>query len=64
MRIDIRLVIGVAFLALGALLTLYGALHQGEPQMQPTGLPITLLWGVVMLAFGAFMTWLARRARG
>ena len=62
MRLDIRRVIGTAFAALGALLALYGALHAGEPAMRPTGIPITLVWGLVLLAFGGFMLWRGTRA--
>ena len=63
MRLDVRLVIGAAFFAIGLLLTGYGIAHEGEPRMQPTGIPITLLWGFVLLAFSAFMLWRWYRSR-
>ena len=50
------------FAALGLLLAGYGAAHAGEASMRPTGVPITLLWGLVLLAFGALMLFAGRRA--
>lgn len=63
MRLDVRLPIGLFFGLLGALLTAYGAATLGAPGTAPVGIPIDLLWGLVLLAFGIFMVVLARRAR-
>jgi hypothetical protein len=54
--LDLRLPIGILFLVIGALLTLYGFLAEG--------VGIDRWWGLVMLAFGGMMFWMARRARG
>jgi hypothetical protein len=62
-KTDIRLPVGAMFAILGALLAGYGVLHAGEPAMRPMGVPITLIWGAVMLVFGLLMLWGARRAR-
>jgi len=63
-RLDVRLPIGVLFSMLGALVAAYGAATWGQPGTAPTGVPIDLVWGLVLLAFGALMLLLARRASG
>jgi hypothetical protein len=50
MSFDIRLPIGLLFLAIGLLLAAYGAIAR------PAGdFNIDLVWGAVMAAFGALM---------
>jgi len=61
--IDLRLPVGTLFALLGVLLTVYGAATLGQPGTQPTGVPINLIWGLVLVAFGLWMLLLARRAR-
>ncbi len=63
MGIDLRLPVGTLFALLGLLLTVYGAATLGQPGTEPTGVPINLIWGVVLVAFGLWMLLLARRAR-
>jgi hypothetical protein len=56
MSFDIRMPIGVLFLALGLLLCLYGL--NSDPAIYRThslGENINLLWGAVMAVFGAIM---------
>src|SRR2546426_10113931 len=60
-RLDVRLPIGALFSVLGVLLAAYGAATRGRPGTAPTGVPIDLVWGLVLLAFGALMLALARR---
>jgi len=55
MRLDIRWPIGLMFTAIGALLAVYGAVTLGRPGTAPTGIPVNLYWGLVMLAFGLAM---------
>ncbi len=55
MRLDIRWPIGLMFSVLGALLAVYGAVTLGKPGTAPTGIPVNLYWGLVMLAFGLLM---------
>jgi hypothetical protein len=68
MPFDIRLPIGLLFLAIGVLVALYGLV--GDPatfSARAAGLNIDLVWGSVMAVFGAAMlllTALARRKRG
>ncbi len=64
MRLDVRLPIGALFGALGALLAAYGAATLGRPGTAPTGVPIDLVWGLVLLAFGLWMLFLTRRTAG
>jgi hypothetical protein len=63
MGIDLRTPVGVLFSALGVLLAAYGAATRGQPGTEPTGLPVDLIWGLVLLGFGLVMLALARRAR-
>ncbi len=64
MRLDVRLPIGALFSVLGMLLGGYGAATMGRPGTAPTGVPIDLVWGLVLLGFGVWMLFLARRAAG
>ncbi len=63
MGIDLRTPVGGLFSALGVLLTAYGAATRGQPGTEPTGVPVNVLWGLALLAFGLAMLALARRAR-
>lgn len=60
-RIDVRIPIGLLFGVVGILLTVYGAATRGEPGTAPTGVPIDLVWGIVLLVFAAAMLLLAWR---
>ena len=62
MGLDIRLPLGLIFLAIGLIMTIYGLLTMGSPiYAVSTGLNLNLIWGSVMLLFGATMTVLGRR---
>ena len=61
MNFDIRLPIGLLFLALGLLVGGYGAAAPGRALS--LGLNVDLAWGGVLLLFGAAMTALALRSR-
>jgi len=63
MSLDVRLPIGGFFTLLGLLLTGYGWATLGAPGTAPAGVPIDLVWGAVLLVFGAALLGLARRAR-
>lgn len=56
---DLRYPVGVLFLALGALLAGYGVLAPARPQAGPP-INVNLIWGSVMLIFGALMFLAAR----
>ena len=62
MSFDIRLPIGLLFLALGVLVGGYGV--AAPARATSLGLDVDLAWGGVLLLFGAVMTalaWLRRR---
>ena len=61
---DVRAPLGALFVLLGAIIAIAGAVQQGAT---PTGLPIALVWGGVMIAFGLVigaMAWRARKRTG
>jgi hypothetical protein len=62
MGIDIRLPLGILFLLVGSVLAVYGAASDPSLYRQSLGINVNLYWGVVLLAFGALMYALSRRA--
>jgi hypothetical protein len=64
MQLDIRLPIGLLFTLFGVILVIFGLVS--DPAIYQThslGLNINLGWGLVQIAFGAIMLWLAFRAK-
>jgi protein-S-isoprenylcysteine O-methyltransferase Ste14 len=61
---DLRLPIGGLFVVLGVILGVFGLITNGDTAMyeRSSGLNINLVWGGVMLAFGALFLVLAQRA--
>ena len=61
---DLRLPIGGLFVVLGVILGIFGVMTNGDAAMyeRSGGMNINLIWGVVMLAFGALFLVLAQRA--
>jgi asparagine N-glycosylation enzyme membrane subunit Stt3 len=57
MGLDIRWPIGLMFSLIGALLLIYGAATGSDVEMysHSLGININLIWGVVLLVFGALM---------
>jgi hypothetical protein len=57
MGLDIRWPIGLMFTVIGALLTGYGALKSAASIIPVAGanININLVWGIVLLVFGALM---------
>lgn len=62
--LDLRYPIGGLFAVLGLMLVAFGLATGGNAEMyaRAAAVNINLWWGVVMLAFGAFMWSLAARA--
>ena len=63
-QLDVRLPMGLLFLALGAILVGYGQI--ADPAIyarHSLGQNVNLTWGMVFALFGGAMLWLARRAR-
>jgi hypothetical protein len=63
MKLDVRTPIGAMFALDGAVLALYGLIADQTAAIKKTGGNITLIWGVVLVIFGATMLGLARRDR-
>jgi len=64
MNLDIRFPIGIMFSLLGAILVVFGLISGSDAAVyKPSlGININFWWGFVLLAFGLFMLWMARRA--
>ncbi|MBI2517850.1 MAG: hypothetical protein HYV95_13180 [Opitutae bacterium] len=65
MGLDIRWPIGLMFSLVGLLMTGYGVLTKGDAELYRRSLDINinLIWGLVLLAFGGFMLFMAARAK-
>ncbi|MCS7337190.1 MAG: hypothetical protein NZ739_02995 [Verrucomicrobiae bacterium] len=65
MGLDIRYPIGIMFAIVGALLVVFGLITSGEAELyrRSLGININLWWGLLLLAFGLLMLFLAWRAR-
>lgn len=61
MGLDIRLPIGALFTMIGVLLTGYGFVSDRAIYGRSFGINVNLWWGLVLVAFGAWMLRLARR---
>jgi hypothetical protein len=60
MGLDIRWPIGLMFSIVGLLLAGYGLVTGGEIYKCSLGININLIWGIVLLIFGAAMLTLAK----
>ena len=63
MTLDLRLPIGLMFGLFGAMLTIYGAVSDASIYDRSLGINVNLIWGIVLLVFGAAMPLLARKGR-
>ena len=63
-RFDIRIPIGVLFLALGVILTIYGITTRSDVTLygRSENIVINLWWGLVMVVFGGLMLYFGSRA--
>jgi hypothetical protein len=61
MGLDIRLPIGMLFSIFGIMLIVFGVLSNPSLYAQSLGININLVWGVVLLVFGAVMLFLGGR---
>ncbi|HZZ38557.1 MAG TPA: hypothetical protein VFE06_05450 [Acidobacteriaceae bacterium] len=61
MSLDLRIPMGLLFLIVGAILSLYGLVTRGSAiYVRSAGMDINLIWGLVMLTFGLAMFLLGR----
>ena len=64
MGFDIRFPLGLNFLLTGGILSIFGALTRGNAMYaRSLGIDVNLVWGVVLLVFGAAMLLVGRRQR-
>jgi len=61
MQLDIRLPIGLMFLLVGLVLTVFGLVGDKSQYKSSLGINVNLWWGLVMLGFGLVMFLLGRR---
>lgn len=66
MGLDIRYPIGIMFAIVGALLVIFGLTTSGNTELYRRSLDINinLWWGLLLLAFGLLMLFLAWRTKG
>jgi hypothetical protein len=64
MNLDLRIPMGLMFLFVGLILTVFGMVTTGSPiYAKSLGINANLYWGVVLLAFGGAMYVLGRRGQ-
>lgn len=63
MQLDIRVPIGLLFTLLGLLLAGYGLISDPAVYQHSLGYNMNLIWGVVLVAFGAIMLFFGRRGK-
>ena len=61
MGLDIRLPIGLLFLALGAIITGEGLFSSKDIYFRSDGINVNLYWGLLMLVFGFVMAFFGQR---
>ena len=61
MQLDIRVPIGILFTLLGLMLFGFGLVADDAINARSLGHDLNLWWGLVMVVFGAWMLFLARR---
>ena len=61
MNLDLRVPIGLMFSTFGVLLVVFGLVSGQAIYDRSLGINVNLWWGLVQLAFGMAMLWLARR---
>ncbi len=63
MQLDVRLPMGLMFLIIGLILSVYGLVTWSDAAMyqRSLGYNVNLWWGLLLAAFGAAMLFLARR---
>jgi hypothetical protein len=64
MGLDVRLSLGLLFLAIGALLALYGLFTMGSDlYAKSIGVNLNLIWGSIMMTLGLLAAWLGRKPK-
>jgi hypothetical protein len=65
MGLDIRVPLGLIFLSIGGILTVYGLATLGDATLyaRSLGVNLNLLWGAIMVVFGAIMFFVGKRQK-
>ena len=65
MNFDLRFPIGLLFTLFGLLLTGFGVVTKGDPELyrRSLGINVNLWWGLFLLLFGLVMLFLSRKGR-
>ncbi|GAC1359095.1 MAG: hypothetical protein NVSMB3_06490 [Acidobacteriaceae bacterium] len=65
MGLDIRIPLGLIFLAIGGIMAVYGLFTRGSATLYAKSLDINinLIWGSMMLVFGLIMFFVGRRRK-
>jgi predicted MFS family arabinose efflux permease len=64
MNLDLRLPMGLMFLIVGAMMSIFGIFTWGSPIYEKSmGMNINLVWGLIMFVFGTTMFLLGRRGQ-
>jgi hypothetical protein len=64
MGLDIRIPLGLIFLIIGGMMTLFGLFtHSSAIYEKSLGFNINLVWGLLMFLFGAVMFFFGRRQK-
>jgi len=65
MGLDIRVPLGLIFLIIGGIMSVYGLLTRGSDlYAKSMDVNINLIWGILMVVFGAIMFIAGRRQKG
>ncbi|WP_263365793.1 hypothetical protein [Edaphobacter bradus] len=64
MGLDIRIPLGLIFLIIGGMMSLYGLFTRGSAIYEKSmGLDLNLGWGLIMFFFGVVMFFIGRRQK-
>jgi multisubunit Na+/H+ antiporter MnhG subunit len=65
MGLDIRIPLGLIFLLVGGLMSVYGFItrHSADIYEKSMGINLNLTWGLLMFVFGAIMYFVGRRQK-
>jgi len=65
MGLDIRIPLGLIFLLIGGLMSLYGLFTRNTPDIyeKSMGINLNLTWGLIMFVFGLIMFLVGRRQK-
>jgi hypothetical protein len=65
MGLDIRVPLGLIFLSIGGILLVFGLATHGDSALYARclGVNLNILWGAIMVAFGAIMFFVGKRQK-